>query len=193
MSNLTKFDNTLQDFSQEVGKLKEVSAAYQKLNALSLAYDSITKQFGENSAELKEVSLLLKEAREKLDQGIVKLLADAKRSQNEIGKAVGEKLELLSKDNKTFFKELEGTLKIKLDDNRSQIKQLIENERSRIKDIFEIEFSKNTQELKKTMIADNKQQTLAILKGQTAIKISIWLIGGAILLLLFANTFKLIH
>jgi hypothetical protein len=79
MSNLAKFDNTLQDFNLEVNKLKEVSVAYQKLNALSVVYDNVTKQFNENSNELKEIGTLLKQGRDNIDQGIVKLLADAKK------------------------------------------------------------------------------------------------------------------
>jgi ABC-type transporter Mla subunit MlaD len=193
MSNLAKFDNTLQDFNLEVNKLKEVSVAYQKLNALSVVYDNVTKQFNENSNELKEIGTLLKQGRDNIDQGIVKLLADAKKNQSEMGRVIEEKLEILRKDNKSFYKDLESTIKIKLDDNKSQIRQMIEGERKWIKDIFELEFAKNTQELKKTIIQENKEQTALLVKNEIAIKYSIWVIGTAILLLILASTFHLLH
>jgi CHASE3 domain sensor protein len=193
MSNLAKFDNTLQDFNLEVNKLKEVSVAYQKLNALSVVYDNVTKQFNENSNELKEIGTLLKQGRDNIDQGIVKLLADAKKNQSEMGRVIEEKLEILRKDNKSFYKDLESTIKIKLDDNKSQIRQMIESERKWIKDIFELEFAKNTQELKKTIIQENKEQTALLVKNEIAIKYSIWVIGTAILLLILASTFHLLH
>jgi ABC-type transporter Mla subunit MlaD len=183
MSNLAKFDNTLQDFNLEVNKLKEVSVAYQKLNALSVVYDNVTKQFNENSNELKEIGTLLKQGRDNIDQGIVKLLADAKKNQSEMGRVIEEKLEILRKDNKSFYKDLESTIKIKLDDNKSQIRQMIESERKWIKDIFELEFAKNTQELKKTIIQENKEQTALLVKNEIAI----------ILLLILASTFHLLH
>ena len=44
-----------------------------------------------------------------------------------------KKTDQISKENKEFYKDLAGTIKIQLDDNKSQIKQLIENERNQIK------------------------------------------------------------
>jgi CHASE3 domain sensor protein len=110
-----------------------------------------------------------------------------------MGRVIEEKLEILRKDNKSFYKDLESTIKIKLDDNKSQIRQMIESERKWIKDIFELEFAKNTQELKKTIIQENKEQTALLVKNEIAIKYSIWVIGTAILLLILASTFHLLH
>jgi hypothetical protein len=193
MSNLTKFDNTIEEFNTEVGKLKEVSAAYQKLKELIGEFNAISKQFGENSEKLSGIVAQIREGQIRVDQGIANLLIANKQGKLEVGKALDDKLEILRKENKEFYKELESTIKIKLDDNRSQIRQLIEGERSRIKDIFEIEFAKNTLELKKTIEAETEKQTKQLLSGQQVIKYSLWFIGGLILALAVINTFKLLR
>jgi len=189
MSNLTKFDNTIEEFGTEVGKLKEVSVAYQKLKGLLENFDEINRQFGVNSKELLGIIEMLKRGQDKIDKGIVILLEANKQEKIDLGKKIDEKLELLRKENREFYKELEGTIKIKLDDNKSQIKQVIENERSRIKDIFEIEFAKNTLELKRTIEAETTKQTKQLLAGQSVIKYSVWLIGGLILALAIIHLF----
>jgi hypothetical protein len=192
MSNLQKFDDTITDFTKEVGKLKDVSLAYQKLKDLTLNYSEITKQFDANSRELGEINSLFKNQHEKLNEHILELIDIQKLGSEKFNKLFAEKIELVRKDNKEFYKDLESTVKIKLDDNKSQIKQLIESERLRIKDIFEIEFAKNTKELSKTFQSETEKQTQEILSNQNVIKLSVWFIGGALLLILLFILFKII-
>lgn len=97
----------------------------------------------------------------------------------------------ISKENKEFYKDLAGTIKIQLDDNKSQIKQLIESERNQIKQIFEIEFAKNTKELRQTIESETNKQTQLLLDNQKVIKISVWVIGGLTILLSALAVFKL--
>ena len=192
MSNLQKFDDTITDFTKEVGKLKDVSLAYQKLKDLTLNYSEITKQFDANSRELGEINSLFKNQHEKLNEHISELIDVQKLGREEFNKLFSEKIELIRKDNKEFYKDFESTVKIKLDDNKSQIKQLIENERSRIKEIFEIEFAKNTKELIKTIQGETEKQTQQILSNQNVIKLSVWFVGGAVLLTVLFTLFKII-
>ena len=56
MSNLQKFNTTLEDFDKEVGKLKAVSETYQKLQGLTVAYEQISKQFDQNSKALDSIN-----------------------------------------------------------------------------------------------------------------------------------------
>lgn len=165
MSNLQKFNNALEDFDKEVGKLKAVSDAYQKLQGLIVSYDKISQQFEQNSKELEIIS-----------KGLEKSLS-------EISNLIDKKTDQISKENKEFYKDLASTIKIQLDDNKSQIKQLIENERNQIKQIFEIEFAKNTKELRQVIETETNKQTNLILDNQKIIKISLWLIGGLTLIL----------
>lgn len=165
MSNLQKFNTTLEDFDKEVGKLKAVSDAYQKLQELIISYDKISKQFDQNNKALEDIN-----------KGIQKSIS-------EISNLVDKKTDQISKENKEFYKDLAATIKIQLDDNKSQIKQLIENERNQIKQIFEIEFAKNTKELRQVIETEINKQTNIFLDNQKVIKISLWVIGGVTLIL----------
>lgn len=173
MSNLQKFNTTLEDFDKEVGKLKAVSDAYQKLQGLTVAYEQISKQFDQNSKALGNIN-----------KGIEKSIS-------EIHNLIDKKTDQISKENKEFYKDVAGTIKIQLDDNKSQIKQLIENERTQIKQIFEIEFAKNTKELRQVIETETNKQTQLLLDNQKVIKISLWVIGGLTLLLGVLSLVKL--
>lgn len=160
MSNLQKFNTTLEDFDKEVGKLKAVSDAYQKLHGLIVSFEKISQQFDQNKKALESIN------------------KDIEKSINEIFNLVDKKTDQISKENKEFYKDLAGTIKIQLDDNKSQIKQLIENERNQIKQIFEIEFTKHTKELFQVIETETNKQTQLLLDNQKKIKISLWFLGG---------------
>ncbi|AYL94254.1 hypothetical protein [Mucilaginibacter celer] len=180
MSNLQKFDDTISEFTKEVGKLKDVSLAYQKIKELTINYGQIAKQFDANSQELGEINALFARQHEKLNEHIADLIEVQKKGRQEFNKLFTEKIELIRKDNKSFYTDLESTVKIKLDDNKSQIKQLIEHERSRIKEIFELEFARNTQELKKLIQSQSEEQIRKLIAGQNVIKYSVWAVMGLI-------------
>jgi hypothetical protein len=165
MSNLQKFNSTLADFDKEVEKLKSVSDTYQKLQGLIVANEKIIQQFDQNTITLQNIN------------------NDIEKSINEIYSLIEKKIEQLSKENKDFYKDLAGTMKIKLDDNKSQIKQLIENERNQIKHIFEIEFSKNMHDLRQVFLTELHKQTEQLFENQKTIKISLWVIGGLTIIL----------
>ncbi len=164
MSNLQKFNETLEDFEKEVGKLNAVSDAYQKLQELTLTYADITKQFDENSKSLNQISELQKERQKEIEKSLKEIESTNVQNKSELSKLFEEKSDLIRKENKDFYKDMDSTLRIKLDDNKSQIKQLIENERILLKQIIENEISK---------------QTSVILANQKAIK-SLVLIFGII-------------
>jgi hypothetical protein len=167
MSNLQKFNATLEDFDKEVGKLKAVSEAYQKLQSLTLTYDEITKQFKNNSKVLEDINDKLRAEQVRIQDSLGELL-----------KLIEEKTDKIRKENKEFYQELENTVKIKLSDNKSEIKQLIENERTQIKQIFEIEFAKNSKELRQVIENRIDKQTQILLKDQKGTKIALWILGS---------------
>ena len=68
---------------------------------------------------------------------------------------------------------------------------LIENERLRIKEIFEIEFAKNTKELRQVIEIEANKQTRLLLDNQKIIKISLWVIGTITIILCAMSAFKL--
>ena len=191
MSNLQKFNTTLEDFDKEVGKLKAVSDAYQKLEGLTVAYNDISKQFDQNSKALDKINELQKAQQEKVTKSLNDLENSNQQNKSELSKLLEEKTDLIRKENKEFYKDIESTIKSKLDDNKSQIKQLIESERNQIKQIFEIEFAKNTKELRQIIEAETNKQTQLLLDNQKVIKISLWVIGGLTLILSALAVFKL--
>jgi ABC-type transporter Mla subunit MlaD len=191
MSNLQKFNTTLEDFDKEVGKLKAVSDAYQKLEGLTVAYDGISKQFDENSKNLDKINESQKTQQAKVVQSLNEIEGVSKQSKKELASIIEEGSDLIRKENKDFYKELESTIRIKLEDNRSQIKQLIEGERNQIKQIFEIEFAKNTRELRQVIETETNKQTQLLLDNQKVIKISLWVISGLTLILSALAVFKL--
>ena len=191
MSNLQKFNTTLEDFDKEVGKLKAVSDAYQKLEGLTVAYNDISKQFDQNSKALDKINELQKAQQEKVTKSLNDLENSNQQNKSELSKLLEEKTDQIRKENKEFYKDIESTIKSKLDDNKSQIKQLIESERNQIKQIFEIEFAKNTKELRQVIEAETNKQTQLLLENQKAIKISLWVIGGLTLILSALAVFKL--
>ena len=191
MSNLQKFNTTLEDFDKEVGKLKAVSDAYQKLQSLTVAYDEISKQFDQNSKTLDKINELQKVQQENVIKSLADIENTNKLNKIELSKLLEEKTDQIRKENKEFYKDFESTIKSKLDDNKSQIKQLIEYERNQIKQIFEIEFAKNTKELRQTIETETNKQTLILLDNQKIIKISLWVIGSLTLILSALTVFKL--
>lgn len=191
MSNLQKFNQTLEDFSQEVEQLKEVSGVYKKLHQLTETYYGIIKEFEENSKTLGTINELQKAQLQKITDSFAEIENSNKKSKTELAKLFDERTDQIRKENKEFYKELESTIKIKLDENRSQIRQLIEGERNQIKQIFEIEFAKNTKELRQVIETEANKQTQLLADNQKTIKISLWLIGGLTLILSALAVFKL--
>ncbi|WP_373397961.1 hypothetical protein V8V91_26260 [Algoriphagus halophilus] len=153
---------------------------HKKLKHLTDSFNAIIKQFEENSNALDKINELQKKLQEKVSKSLAEIENTNKQNKTELTILFEEKTDQIRKENKDFYKEFESTVKIKLDDNKSEIKRLIEIERNQIKQIIEIEFAKNTKELRQVIDAENK-----------TIKISIWVIGGLILILTSLAVLKL--
>src|ERR1041385_4809207 len=111
MSNLEKFNNTLEDFDKEVGKLKAVSEAYQKLERLIVAYEGISKKFDENSSVLDKICELQKAQQEKVSKSLLELEKSHQQNQIELSKLLKERTDQLIKDNKDFHSGLANSNK----------------------------------------------------------------------------------
>lgn len=191
MSNLQKFDQTLEDLNQEVEQLKGVSSAFKKLHQLIETYNTIIKQFEENSKTLYNINELQKAQHKKIVKGLVEIENFNNQNKTELVKLLEEKTDQIRKENKDFYKDLESTIKIKLDDNKAEIKNLIENERNQIKQIFEIEFAKNTKELMQVFEKESERGRRLLDESQKIIKTSVWVIGGLTLILSLLTVIKL--
>ena len=102
---------------------------------------------------------------QKLHKTITEIVAETEKLKdlNEVyssaNRLFDEKINELRKENKDFYKDFEATLRIKLDDNKSEIKRLIEDERSRLKEIFYSKIEEQTRQL----CAQFKKQILCII------------------------------
>ena len=154
-------------------------------------FNTILNQFKENNKTLGEISVLQKTHLEKVTKSLIEIENINKQDNARLRKLMEEKTDQIRKENKEFYKDLESTIKIKLDENNFKIKQLIENERNLIKQIFELEFAKNTKELNSKIENENIIQTKILVNNQTTIKRSIWIIGFIILILIGLCVFRL--
>lgn len=160
MSNLQKFNEILEEFNQEVGQLKEVSGAYKKLQHLTDTYNVISKQFDENSKTVDKINKLQKAQQEKVAQSLIELENSNKQNKTELAKLVEEKTDQIRKENKDFYKDIETNVKIKLDETKSQIKELIENERNIVTHILKRELDKNAKSIDDVNAEINKYKNL---------------------------------
>jgi ABC-type transporter Mla subunit MlaD len=92
MSNLQKFNQTLEDFNQEVEQLKDVSGAFKKLQKLTETYNSIIKQFEENSKTLDKINELQKAQQEKVAKSLRKLRTPTNKIRQSLQNLLKKKL-----------------------------------------------------------------------------------------------------
>lgn len=177
MSSLQKFNDTLNFFDQEVEQLRNVSEVFNKLKTMAETYNDIIQQFEKNGKELSNSVEQQAEQRKRIDESFINIEKTNAQHKSELARIFEDKTEHIRKENKEFYRELESTIKLRLEDHKSQIKQLIESERNQIKQIFEIELSKHTKELTQVIELKIERQTNLIKKNQTTIKISLWLLG----------------
>lgn len=117
MNKLEDFNKQVEALGQELTNLQAVSAAYQKISALAKEYEEIKKNIATAVSSLEKSSLVLiseKELLEKKMQGLVKL--------------VDEKIEALNADTKRNYNDLTTTVQTRLDNNKMEIKQLIDQD-----------------------------------------------------------------
>jgi ribosomal protein S17E len=191
MSNLQKFNQTIEDFSLEVNQLKDVSRAYRKFQQLVETYNELFIQFEENSKTLSDLNQLQKAQQEKVIESLVGIESANKRSAAEISQITQQRTDQISRENKDFYKDFESTLKIKLDENKSKISHIIEDERNHIKNIFEIEIAKNTKELCQVIQLEIEKQNKLLLNNQNTIKLSLFILCGLTLIMTSLAVFKL--
>lgn len=168
-SKLERFDVTLNELEGELGKLKGVAEAYTKLQELVNAYKTITRQLEEYGKTVEE--LVLQQV--KKHQEIEAALAEIEEANNanfeklkelnaEADKSQSAQIEQLRKENKSFYLDFERTLKIQLEENKSEIKRLIEEERQKIKELVEAEMEKRFHTL---LSSQRKTQTTVLIFG----------------------------
>lgn len=177
MSKLEQFDKLIDSFEQELEKLQSTTAVYQKIQDMYVQNKEIIAIFKENAIYLKEISekeyqqqekvseflLELKGQQEKIaiqqqkdydtiQYLLVKLSEQDKAHKYELSKTLDTNFETISRSNKDFYRDVGDTLRIRLEDYKSEIKRMIEGERVQIREMIEKENQKSLKEQKNIKI-----------------------------------------
>lgn len=177
MSKLEQFDKLIDSFEQELEKLQSTTAVYQKIQDMYVQNKEIIAIFKENAIYLKEISekeyqqqekvseflLELKGQQEKIaiqqqkdydtiQHLLVKLSEQDKAHKYELSKTLDTNFETISKSNENFYRNVGDTLRIRLEDYKSEIKRMIEGERVQIREMIEKENQKSLKEQKNIKI-----------------------------------------
>lgn len=179
MSNLQKFNKTLESLDLEVNRLNAVTDAYKKLEDLIKTYENIISVLKKNNVNFIKLKKDHEDLINSIEKSIKSINSSIDEMEVEFSKLIQQKTDLIRKENKEFYHDFEKTVHLKLSDHRSEIKQLIESERSQIKQIIEGESSKV-----KDFIKTNTEQQIGILKKETkTLKVSIWVLGVILIIM----------
>jgi chromosome segregation ATPase len=129
MSRLDKFDGTLNELEQELVKLRSSSSAFQKVQDLS----------GHLTNSIEKLNAVVAQQNE--------LQQDIDERFQAINKQSEENFSKLQRENKTFYNDLENTLRIKLEEHRSEIQRSIEASEKTTKTVIEDSLAKMNKDL----------------------------------------------
>lgn len=177
MSKLEQFDKLIDSFEQELEKLQSTTAVYQKIQDMYVQNKEIIAIFKENAIYLKEISEKEYQQQEKVSEFLLelkgqqekiaiqqqkdydtiqhlleKLSEQDKAHKYELSKTLDTNFETISRSNENFYRNVGDTLRIRLEDYKSEIKRMIEGERVQIREMIEKENQKSLKEQKNIKI-----------------------------------------
>jgi hypothetical protein len=196
MNKSEQFSKIIDKFEEELINLQSALFTYQKIEDLSSQSRRIIEVFKENVIYLKEISKKEEQQQEQVSNFLLELEKKqesiAQKQQKaydniqllfsqiseqdkvhkyELSKTLDTNFEIISRSNKDFYRNVGDTLRIKLEDYKSEIKRMIEGERVQIREMIEKENQKS-------------------LKEQNKIKILLYCLLGLVLLLFVFSIFK---
>lgn len=177
MSKLEQFDKLIDSFEQELEKLQSTTAVYQKIQDILVQNKGIIDVFKENVIYLKEISKKEEQQQEQVSNFLLELekkqesiaqkqqkaydniqllfsqiSEQDKAHKYELSKTLDTNFETISRSNKDFYRDVGDTLRIRLEDYKSEIKRMIEGERVQIREMIEKENQKSLKEQKNIKI-----------------------------------------
>lgn len=163
MVNSQELNKTISELETQVRKFKSISEVYSELTTLKSDLIRLKEQSSDSSAKIKIIT-------DKLDSKLAsyeKLLTE------------------LSKDNKSFQKELEEHITSKLDKHKSDIQVEIRNEGVQIQRGFEnsLTLNFNNLQVKIQEIYSKQEKQISLMKVLLFIVIALCLGLGTIILL----------
>lgn len=155
MNKLEEFNASISSLQQEVENLHAIEQAYHQLSMLVKDYDTVlaslsaatqdmtttkgelAKQSTNVSEKLIEQKKVLEtataEQRKELEEKLKNLQTLVEQKQEELQKLLNSNAEDISEANKKFYNDFVETIKTRLDNNRLEIKQLIDQDSSATK------------------------------------------------------------
>lgn len=178
MSNLGKFDDILNELDEELKNLKGVTEAFQKISQLASDNAEVTQRFEQARQALEKLNAAHLTTKSVLEKSLADLTRANADGQKELSGLIDAKITELRDENKKFYRDLEDTIRIKLDDNKREVKSLIENERLQIKEIITNELAMRTREMRDAMESESGKQTALILAAAKQTRMALFILGG---------------
>jgi chromosome segregation ATPase len=137
MSKLEEFNNCVTNLQEELSNFQAIKAAYKSLADLARDYEKILADFNSAKSDLSAaksqmVNELISQHRDletKLHD-FRELLASNSKSLESL---LVQKTDELTAENKKFYNDFANTVQTRLDDNKLQIKQLIDQDSSAVR------------------------------------------------------------
>jgi hypothetical protein len=177
MNKSEQFSKIIDKFEEELINLQSALFTYQKIEDLSSQSRRIIEVFEENVIYLKEISKKEEQQQEQVSNFLLELekkqesiaqkqqkaydniqllfsqiSEQDKAHKYELSKTLDTNFETISRSNKDFYRDVGDTLRIGLEDYKSEIKRMIEGERVQIREMIEKENQKSLKEQKNIKI-----------------------------------------
>lgn len=208
MNNLQKFNHTLENLDQEVERLQSAANIFEKFQNLIQEYQNVNENLKENNTVLLNIGTSQKEEHIKIKELVEFSKAEQEKLRNQLteylkqiageitanhtilAKNIDEKIENIISKNKVFYQDFESTLRIKLDETKTEVKLLIESERLQIKDIIETELLKVEKELRNRIEIQTQAIIIENEKNKSKI-LQVLGVLGVLLLIILISIFML--
>ena len=177
MNKSEQFSKIIEKFEEELINLQSALFTYQKIEDLSFQSKRIIEVFEENVIYLKEISKKEEQQQEQVSNFLLELekkqesiaqkqqkaydniqllfsqiSEQDKAHKYELSKTLDTNFETISRSNKDFYRDVGDSLRIRLEDYKSEIKRMIEGERVQIREMIEKENQKSLREQKNIKI-----------------------------------------
>lgn len=177
MNKSEQFGKIIDKFEEELINLQSALFTYQKIEDLSSQSRRIIEVFEENVIYLKEISKKEEQQQEQVSNFLLELekkqesiaqkqqkaydniqllfsqiSEQDKAHKYELSKTLDTNFETISRSNKDFYRDVGDTLRIGLEDYKSEIKRMIEGEIVQIREMIEKENQKSLKEQKNIKI-----------------------------------------
>ena len=172
--DLEKLDSVVNELDQNSKKLKDFVAVYSEISTLQSSISLNLELIEENNKNLNSVSDVIKKKTEENSKQL--------KATNDF---LELKIEELYKDNKSFQKELDETLKTRLEKHKSDIQLEVRNEGAQIQRSFEtiLNSNFNSMESKIKTYFEVQSKELKTLKILLFLMVAIIVVLGLVLYL----------